>query len=135
MNTDMALPEFTTVGALSKRFSMSSDLVKESLEKLLEMDLVFKKGSNYYQTRKWIRLEKSSPLMRQHHSNMRAKAMDSMMMNLDKNLNYSSYITISEKDFSKARELIVNCLKDLQGMVEHSPEETLVGLSMDLFEF
>lgn len=131
----LSIPGKNTASQISELLNEDLKVIQKALDKLIEINLVYKKASSYHQTQSWIRLEKSSPLMTQLHTQLRLKATDTIAKNIDSNnLHYSSYISFSEKDFVIATEMIYELIEKLQALVKDSPEETVAGLCMDLFK-
>lgn len=79
-------------------------------------------------------LKGDSPFVVQHHENWRLRAMDNITRPRKENLHFSSVYTLSEKDFSRIREILHESIQEVWSIVQPSKEEKLCVLNLDFFE-
>lgn len=133
-------PRLQTVEALQEYFQLSRIKVLSVIDFLNEKKLIEVVSEGKEQRKKTlvktsrIHLEKSSPLMAQHHVNWRLKAIDEIK---EKNMNclhYSSVISLSEADFDWIKSKLSLLLEEVADRVKNSPDEKIAALNFDWFE-
>ncbi len=78
-------------------------------------------------------LESSSPWVRVHHTNWRQQAIQHMNLDEVAKLHYTAPLTISKKDATRIREMIVKFLEEVDQVIDPSPSEELRCLNIDWF--
>ncbi len=131
----LQIPNLRQPTKLAERFHIEESRVLEVLEFLVKEGLAEKRNNEFHPTEVWVRLSKRSPMITQHHTNVKYKALSSVVEAKEKNLHYSGYFTFAEKDLPRIKEIWLNAIKEMQKVVEPSPPENLFALSLDLFEF
>jgi hypothetical protein len=126
---------FTTPNSLAIRLRVSETIVRQTLESLMEMGLIKKTAAGYEATSTWVRLPKSSPFIKQHHSNVRLRATESIHEHRKDELHYSGFLTFSNSDFLVIQELLMKTLEETQRVVTQSNAEDIFGICIDAFKF
>jgi uncharacterized protein (TIGR02147 family) len=129
----LTVPEFRTIENISQRLLIPTKRVLEILEFLVGLNLVFKEQHQYKTTNPFLHLEKDSPLISKHHSNMRVRAMHSLDNQQETDLHYSLIFSVAEKDKAKVREHLTKALESCADIIRPSKEEDLSVLCLDLF--
>ena len=126
-----SVPALQTVDALSKKFSLAPDRVREILETLSKQNYVRK------DEKKWIyqsgagHLPKSSPLLQFEHFHWRMKALADAQKN--QSAHFTSLHTMSKKDFAHLRQLLTNYIETYTQVASPSEPEEVVVFCADLF--
>ena len=128
-----SVPEFQTADSIGKRLGIDATVVKNTLEKLLEMDLVDKDGNRYFAIKGSLHIDRGSSYAFLHLSNWRLKAIEDAQTN-ENSLHFSSILSLSKIDAAKLKELLLQSIGTCQSTVAESTEETAVALNVDFFE-
>ncbi|MNL63272.1 hypothetical protein D3C87_1873970 [compost metagenome] len=99
----------------------------------MRLNLAYKEHQQYKTKQPFLHLEKDSPLISKHHSNIRVRSMQSLDYAHDKDLHYSLIFSVAEKDKAKLREKLTQALEECADIILPSKEEDLAVLSLDLF--
>ena len=130
----VTVPSLQTRGALARALRISVRKLTEILDFLVSVGLLNRVGDQFTPGSTLLHLERDSPLIFQHHSNWRGKAMASMHEeHAETAVHYSSVVTLSAKDVQKIRSLITQDLSEWIEVVKGSKEEEVYGLAIDFF--
>jgi uncharacterized protein (TIGR02147 family) len=128
------VPGLRTRSALGKALRIPARKLNQVLEFLVSVGLLKREGDQLLPGSTLLHLEKNSPLIFQHHSNWRTKAMASLHEeSADSAIHYSSAITLSSEDAKRLRVLITQSLSDWIQVVKDSKEELVFGMTLDFF--
>lgn len=131
----ITIKKYQSIKEVSSYLNIDEKTVGEVLNFLEEKGLAKNENGKFSPGTTSLYLDKTSPFIRQHHTNWRNQAMQSMNRHLDQNLHYSSVISVSHKDAQLIKDEMINFIAKIKGIVkDSSPEETLKGLCLDLFE-
>ncbi|MNK88120.1 hypothetical protein D3C87_1080740 [compost metagenome] len=129
----LTIPEYRTVEGLSERLNIAPPRLLEILEFLMSLNLACKEQHQYKTRDPFLHLEKNSPLISKHHSNLRVRALNSLDNQVETDLHYSLIFSVAEKDKPKIREKLTKALEDCANIIRPSKEEDLSVLCLDLF--
>ena len=131
----LSIKKFQTKEAIAKYLGISLKRVGEILEFLGSIGLAVR-GSDG----RWsigtarIHLGNDSPMISKFHANWRMRAIQSLEKDdADKDLHYSSAITIAEADVIKIKSLLVKYIDEIKTIVRASPEEGVHCFALDFF--
>jgi uncharacterized protein (TIGR02147 family) len=127
-------PGLRTVEALQKHFQLPAVKIMKVLEFLLTKGFVAKEKDRLKVIKPVLHLEHNSPLLTQHHSHWRLKALESIGSKNHENLHYSGVMSLSNEDFEWVREKLSLLLKEVVGRLANSPDEKLACLNFDWFQ-
>lgn len=130
----LTIPEFQTKEHIAKRLPLPLAKVTEVLEFLVSRGLARQEEDRYFPTEKRMHLGNDSALISKHHTNWRMKSIVSLEHERKQDLHYSSVVSMSHADRDRVREILVECLERIRGIVRDSPEEEIFSLNCDLFE-
>lgn len=130
----LLVPGLRTVATLARRLALSERKVAEVLEFLCSIGVVKLDKNNFQTTANWVRLGKSSPLIAQHHTNVRLKAIDAIHEGRPDELHYSGYFSLSRQDAALIRDQWLKTLAETQSLITKSPAEEAFGICIDVFE-
>lgn len=122
-----------TKDKLSRELAIGPKKISEVLAFLVRVGLVQEKAGRYEYKSGHMHLPNDSPLISKHHTNWRMKAIANLETDFSEDLHYSSVVSIAEKDFPKVKEIMIEAIEKVRDLVRESPEEALVGYSLDAF--
>lgn len=133
-------PESRTAEKLEVLLDRSRSRINMILQFLLQAKIIEaenKKGSDarFVVKNSMIHLEKNSPLLRQHHTNFRLKAIDQIRETAADQVHYSGVLSLSQKDFEWVSSQLAQFLEELGKKLKDSPDEDLAVLNFDWFKF
>jgi DNA-binding GntR family transcriptional regulator len=129
----LTIPELRSLDALTSRFRVSSERVLKALNTLLALGLAEKKGTLYFPLSKTLHAGRGSATLRQHHSNWRLNAVESLARESAEELHYTSVVSLARDDVVRIRETLVRAIEDVRNVVKPSQEEDLYCYTLDLF--
>jgi uncharacterized protein (TIGR02147 family) len=132
----LLIPELQTIDALTMHFKLSNKRILQLIDFLIKIGLVRESRGLLKVVKPMIHLEKSSPLLLQHHSQWRLKAIDELqsLSTGSTALNYSGAIALSNDDYSWIKLRLSELLKEISERIKNSKDETVVCLNFDCFE-
>jgi len=129
-----SIPQFQSISSIAQRLKLSTSMISEGVEKLIELGLLSIENGKLKITEKRILLKKDSPWISQMHSNYRLRAIDSFSEPLKNDFHYSMGVSLSKKDYEKIREKILHWIEDLDPLIRESKEEEAYCILIDLFQ-
>ncbi|MCO5143829.1 MAG: TIGR02147 family protein [Oligoflexia bacterium] len=130
----LAIPTYRTTEKIAEKLGLAVAKTTEVLADLESLGLVGFKHNKYFQDLSRTHLGKNSKFIERHHQNWRLQAMQSIEKKREKDLHYSSVITLSEKDALRIKELLIQSLEKTAEIIQPSKDEKIFSLCMDLFE-
>ena len=79
-------------------------------------------------------IDKSNPLILNHHRNWRLKAIDAQVRKKSKDQFFTGPLVVSKDDYNRIKIRLGDFLEELYEIVGPSPSENLYCLNIDLFE-
>lgn len=128
------IPQLQNVEALKNNLGLTLNQTLSALEFLTENRLIEKTRSGYKVLRPILHLGKDSPLLAQHHTQWRLKAIDSYQKKSSSDLSYSGVASLSREDYEWVRERLSRLLEEVVNRVKGSQDEMLAGICFDLFQ-
>lgn len=130
----LLIPSLQTVEALQRYFQLSSARIISVLDFLKTHGLI-KQEKNYFKVvQPVLHLELDSPLLIQHHTHWRLRAVDSLGSPSSDNLHYSGVMSLSREDYEWVREKLSHLLQQIVERLRESKDEKLASLCFDWFE-
>lgn len=127
-------PALQSFDNLQKYFQFSTGALSSILEFLLRRGFIRQEKGLYKVTKPVLHLELDSPLLKQHHTHWRLKAIEALAYKNFENLHYSGVISLSQEDYEWVREKLSHLLKDIVEKINSSPDEKLACLTFDWFQ-
>ncbi len=122
-----------SVEELVDKFQLPRPKIIQLLEFLQSAGLVIKEKEKYKMGPQRTFLEFGSPHLLKHLSNWRMKALQRADELTEKELMFSSPISVSRADFQKIREQLADYIKQFSQIVKDSPAEDIACLNIDFF--
>ena len=130
----VTIPKYRTIKEIAVAANLSVASVQGALDKLVSLGLVIISGEDFLPGNAQMHLPSDSPMILQHHGNLRAKALDHIARGREKGVHYSTISSLSVKDAQKLRSRLTEVVREYTETVRESPEETLVGFNLDFYE-
>jgi uncharacterized protein (TIGR02147 family) len=122
-----------TLDQIADRFELSREKASEILTFLTRAGICDFKDGVYRMGKQTVYVPNDSPFVVKHHSNWRLKAIQKMDTREDRELFFSSPMSISTSDVAKIRDILTRAVEQAQKVVQESGAEELVCLNMDFF--
>lgn len=122
-----------SIEQVQNRFRLTRPAAIEILNFLEEAGLVAKENDLYVVGKQRTFLEHGSPHLLKHHANWRIKALQQSSQITEKELMFTSPMSLSKKDFTILREQTAEFIKNFLKTVGDSPSEELACLNIDFF--
>jgi uncharacterized protein (TIGR02147 family) len=130
----LMIPEFQNVGSLSRYFNLPPSRILSVLSFLVENHLAEQRGNQYKIKKSVLHLEKDSPILTQHHSHWRLRAIEAIQTSKPDNLHYSGIMSLSRDDYEWVREKLALLLEEVVDRLGPSKDEKLATLCFDFFQ-
>jgi uncharacterized protein (TIGR02147 family) len=131
----VSVPEFQSAEKMAARLGLSVKTVAEVLEFFVSNGILLKTKSGFQIGTFRLHLGDQSNLITKHHSNWRLQALKSLDRRDEKNLHYSSAVSMSDKDVEKVNEILIKTIQQIKEIIKKSKEETTMALNFDFFKF
>lgn len=128
-----SVPRLRTAERMAEHLQVPLSTVENSLQKLKEMGLVNKIEQHWVVTLKNIHLPKKSPMLTQHLSNWRYRALIDASEKKDSTLHYTAIHALSRQDAEKIRIYLTQALEHVRTQVAPSSEEVVICFNLDYF--
>lgn len=128
-----SLKEFNDAKSISSALQISEDIVNQILLFLLQTGIVKEEKGMLKAGLTDVHLNRESPLIRQHHTNWRVAAIQSLMNNSKTDIHYSTVSTLSKEDAEKLRAEMVNLIQKYVEVIKPSKEEVMYGFNLDFY--
>ena len=129
-----SVPNLNTRDALMHHLQLTSETINEALQFLISVGLLEKKGDHYTQGVTRLFLGKDSPMIKKHHTNWRMQSIQALDQGIDKNLHFSTVVSLSNSDLLLIKEKLVKSIEDCRAIIRDSKEEKLCAFTVDFFE-
>jgi uncharacterized protein (TIGR02147 family) len=128
-----ALREFRDVQAMARALRIPQDAVRDAVLFLISCGLIEEKNGQLRPGPTQLHLAKDSPYIRQHHTNWRLSAIESLLHMERSDIHYSTISTLSHADAEKIKLRCVEVIEDYVKTVRESPEQTMFGFNLDFY--
>jgi uncharacterized protein (TIGR02147 family) len=122
----------------SEAITQFLQIPKQKTEKILKfltsVGLITKMGSDKYEIgTSRLHVGRDSVLLSKHHTNWRLQAINSLEREGEKDLHYTSIVSLSQTDVLEIKSRLVKEIESFNAIVKDSKEETLCCLALDFF--
>lgn len=130
----VTIPKYQTFQSISEVVDVSKNKLLDVINFLKKHGLVIDNKGKLTASEKFIFLDKQSPLILQHHTNWRIKAIDHLRKNDDSgDIHLSMAVSLSEKDAMLIQKRISQFIQEVSETIKKSPEEKLMAFNIDYF--
>lgn len=130
----LTIPSLRTAVAIGKKLNLSIERVNEVLEFFLEKGFIRQADDGYHTTDVHIHVGNDSKLISRMHANWRLQTLNALDKKNVSDLHYSAAVTLSEKDYQKVREVLLEAITDSHKIIRPSKEEKLCVMALDFYE-
>ena len=128
------IPEYAQIQELSKKLKLSQKQVTEIVDFLMSCGLIENDGNKLKVGKNKTFIDKSNPLILNHHRNWRLKAMESQVRKNSSDQFFTGPMVVSKTDYQLIKSKLGDFLEELYEIVGPSPSENLYCLNIDFFE-
>ena len=133
----LSVPQFQTLEALCAYLGFTSHKVEQILKFLVECGLAFHRKGTFQIGTVRVHIGSDSPFISKHHANWRMLALRSMdtttHTHAESDLHYSGVISLSTKDATQLKQLLIQTIEDFNKVVEKSEEQEVLCCGIDFF--
>jgi len=130
----VTISKLSTALALAEFFQLPLHKVEKILHFLLSTRLISQPRPHEFQIGTGrIHLGKDSPLISKHHANWRLQAMNSFERESERDLHFTSVVSVSQEDALQIKARFVKEIDAYNAIVKDSKEDTMYCLSLDFF--
>lgn len=129
----VTVPGKRTKEAMQSYLGLDDDQIRDGLEFLEKTGLIIRENDEYKSGQFSLHLKSDSPQITQLHTNWRLRALERIKLGDKVNLNYTSVYSLSRDDFDRIKEILLNSIEEIRGVVRKSPEEEICVLGIDFF--
>ena len=126
---------YQTVDAIAEYFGLTRARVGEIVAFLLKTGLCVQTDGLIRMATKSTHVDHKSEFVNSHRRNWREKAREKFTEPDAHDIFYSSPVSLSKKDTELFRKELLKLIKSFSKQVEESPEQMLMCLNIDWFEF
>jgi uncharacterized protein (TIGR02147 family) len=129
----LTVSKFRNISVIAERLGISKSAVSAALTTLALGGLVEKKGENWVPTSYDLHLPNQSPLGSNNHLNWRGRAIQDSQNTDSDGVHFTAVYSLSEKDFQKIRNLLLELVSKTRETALASNEEDVFSFCCDLF--
>ncbi len=118
---------------IAERLNLTNETASKITKFLLQTGLLKFDGENYELGVQSIHLPSNSPMISQHHTNLRLKALENLKHKNPEDIFYSSCISISEKDMVAVRDILIETTNKIKAIIKTSTPEDGFIYNIDFF--
>lgn len=122
-----------TFEEIIERFEIPRARANEIVRFLREANLLTEHDGRYQMGVQSTHVPQGSPHLLKHHANWRIKAIQTSETLSERELMYTSQVSLSEKDFERLREEMAKLIKSFLDTVHASPAEEIACFNLDWF--
>lgn len=130
----LTIPEFQRKESIAERLHLPLSKVSEVLDFLISRNLAKQENGKLTATNVRMHLGNESSMIAKHHTNWRGRSLVSLDFEKPGDLHYSSVVSLSREDSVKLKEMTIQFIEKVKGLVRESPAEKLYALNLDFFE-
>jgi uncharacterized protein (TIGR02147 family) len=130
----VSVPKYRDIETIAKALELSTAFVRDAIVFLERTGIVKYANGKWVAGEMHLHLERTSPFIRQHHTNWRLRSIQSLDDPSESQVRYSGVFSLSENDAAMIREKLLLHLKEYIEIVRASPEERVYSLCFDFLE-
>ena len=132
----LTVPGVSTEPQLIACLAIDVPTVRHALGVLLKLGLIEKMGTagEFRTVLNAAHLSSSDPAIVLHHQTWRLKAIGQIHRDPKAGIHYSASASVSREDLKALKALLLETIRQFVERVKPSPPETLIGLTLDLFD-
>lgn len=128
------IPEYQRKEDLMAKLKVTPVYLEKILDYLMKLGFVIYKNGKYLPGPSILHVPDDASIISTHHTNWRIQAIKSCQSPQERDLHYSSIVSISEDDFMKIKTLMVQHLDEYRKIINASDCEKPYSLCFDFYE-
>lgn len=132
------LPNLKSEADIAEMLSVPNSKISEAISFLTEIGLIDKVDGKFVSGLTTNHLSSDAPLLPLLHTNSRQLVIDRVnrlkKQDLADNIIYSSTITLSQKDFNKIKDILIETIKKSKSIIHDSEEEIMAVFNLDFIQ-
>jgi uncharacterized protein (TIGR02147 family) len=133
--TVVQIPEYRNETKIAEKLHLSEDIIRKATLWMVEQGFLKREKNQLIATTQRIHLGNESLFIDQHHRNWRNEALRSLNRKTESDLHYSGALSISQPDYFRVREMMLQTISNIESVLKPSQDEELVGIAFDLFRY
>ncbi|MCK6598406.1 MAG: TIGR02147 family protein [Bdellovibrionaceae bacterium] len=129
----ITIPQLQNLKAISNFLQISEGKVSKVLQFLSSRGLIEQEKEHFKLGTTRMHIGSEEAMIQKHHTNWRLQALKSLESVSEKELHYSSVVSVSLEDVLKIKSNLVKQIEEYNSIVKDSKEETLYCLTIDFF--
>lgn len=129
----VTVPEYRSTRALAKRLRIRESRIANAVQFLVEIGLLQSIDGEYRVGTNFVHLDQSAPEIYQHHRNWRLRTMEGFEQPHPEDLHYSGTLTVSRADVEAIRQVVLDTVSRVSGVVKKTQPEEAYVLGLDFF--
>jgi uncharacterized protein (TIGR02147 family) len=129
----VSLGNYDEAKTISDALKIPDELVSKILLFLIQNNIVIETKGKLKPGLTQVHLNRESPLIRQHHTNWRIAAIQSIVNDTKTDIHYSTVSTLSYADAENLRGEMVSLIEKYVSVIAASKEETMYGFNLDFY--
>lgn len=129
-----SIEKYQNIDAIAERTQLPKNVVGKVLDFLISSGLIVERNSRLAMGPARTHVPADSPLVARHHSNWRLKALEYLPTLQERDLFFTSPMTVSRRDRDRIRELLGDLIESIAQIVDKSDPEILTCLNIDCVE-
>lgn len=130
-----ACPSFKDVDQIAAHLKLPRNAIQKVIEFLLQNNLCVIKDDKLDVGPQQTHIGHDSPSVLKHHQNWRVQGFSKMVEQNEKNLFFTSPMSMSKETAEEIRPLILGLIEDVRKKIRPSPSEIVRCLGIDWFEY
>lgn len=129
-----SIPAYQDLDSISEYFAIPKAKARKILDFLLSRGLCVENGRRVEMGPKRTYIPAESPLVSRHHMNWRLRAIEKHETLSEKEFAVSAPMSLSERDFQRIRDRLIESVREITQIASDSPPEKLACLNIDWFK-
>lgn len=129
----ITIPEYRTIHKIAVALGVEENVISEVMLFLVSSGLAKEQKGQFVPGPTQVHLDIDSPHIRQHHSNWRVRAVQSLTSNKEHDVHYSTVSTLSYDDAVKLKSTIIQIIQDYVKVIGPSKEQTMYNFNIDFY--
>lgn len=127
------IPGFNEPKKIAESLNLSDEVVNTVLLFLIQTGILQQKKDQFIAGYTQVHLSRESALIKQHHTNLRLSAVQSLISSRKSDVHYSTVSTLSKADVEVLRAKMIELIETYVATVHPSKEEELVAFNLDFY--
>ncbi len=127
-------PNYRTANEISKRLALPIEIVKETLDFLVDCKLIKKEKSEYSYSGESLHLPRTSSLNQPHQVGRRIQAIRSLQQDSYEDMHFSSIFTLDASSLQKLKEIFTAAVEESHKTIHRGGNDEIYSITLDLFK-